>query len=221
MASWFHRRSQIGQDTRQRLHNFVVKYQPILKDKIFSQIFDQANSCKTLTNKGTGCEIGRDGQQICALATGNDPLNPCLEAIGREIGNTLNEEELATQEGYDWPDDLFFVKQDGKQFLRLGWDGHLRDISPEVNLKTPSCIHFGSQINGCEVYEFITLQNNQSGYIVRTVAFTEEDTLLFSPIFPLFALIYSNPQLLSLAFINIASPLIAALILTLLFRHRF
>lgn len=149
---------------------------------VFGSIFSQAKRCSEMT------ELENKTQ--------------CIEDIKTNLAIVLKEEELAGDDGYMWPNDLFFVKQINNSFYRLGWDGVLRDISSEMKTlpsSVPSqdiwnifsrsrCNYFRSEpvdtLDACEIYMRVSLPEGNYGYMVRIDPQEEEDDFLFTLLLP-------------------------------------
>lgn len=193
--------------SKNSLSNFTKKYKQTLQKEIFGRAFDTAKKCEEInveSNKQT-----------------------CRKQVSTQIARSLREEELAPG-GYDLPNDLFFIKQEGKKFLRLGWEGKLEDITLITNtylfkymninnLFPPSefCNYFGSfqtqSGSACEYFVKLDLPNIQKGYIARQYPKTEEDHYLLLLFFipfeaiqsqnPIAIIILLVPILLSVCFV--------------------
>lgn len=171
---------------KRTMHRFATTYARDLQEGVFEKVYAQAKKCQSLRAPAA--------KQICETQS------------GLQISRLLKEEELADENGYNWPNDLFFVKKTGETYERIGWDGKLTDISgnihhtPIPNAQTSlnlllwqNCSSFGSLISpdaACEVYETVPLANNAVGYMVRLYPSVEENMLVLYFFHPLLALMY-------------------------------
>ncbi len=176
---------------KQRLHTFVEKYKPEITTDIFSTVYTQAEYCLRLTDEKL--------------------LSACRKNVGTTLGNILHEEELADKFGYYWPNDLFFVKSSGDMYYRVGWDGEFKNITSSINAislkngsslysllfkKNCNAFHAVEGLPSCDVFEKVSLQNGDTGYVVRMSPFQEEDDLSVVMIMPFFGLfwMFSGPM---------------------------
>ena len=180
------------------MDKYVQKHEDILKQKVFSDIFSKARTCA--------------GQEDCE------------KLVSREISEVIIEEELTGESSYDWPNDLFFVKQEGNNFYSLNWEGKITDTSSQthktlISSKTPymfkfltrNCRFFGvGKLSSCEIYKSIALSSNQTGYIARLIPLTEENSFLFSLLFMPLTFLFTGQILFII-------PLAGALLATFLF----
>jgi len=200
---------------KRSLSGFAKKNKQILQNQIFEKAFVMAQKCEEI--------------KIDSI------LQACRHAVSKQIAQSIHEEELATPEAYNWPNDLFFVKRDGKTFHRIGWDGKWEDITKTTNtdrldsnillsLFPPSsnCNYFSSfqtqSGSACEYFEKIELGKNQYGFIVRQHPITEEDYYLFLFLFfiPLSAInLHDAPSLFFLL-----SPALIALGIVYIFHKK-
>lgn len=154
---------------------YLQKHAGELKKDLFYTLFTKAQLCR---------EIGRQ------------PLKKQCEAnIKHQLAVLIIEEDFLDADGWGWPTDLFFVKQVGNTFLRLGWDGKLEDITQLTSesainsslpyafkLITGACRPFeivGKYPDSCLVYVPIELNNNGIGYVVRRAPTSEEDNFFW------------------------------------------
>lgn len=169
-----------GLGVKHRLSKFVEKHHDVIENKIFGETFEKAVYCLQITDV--------------------ELKDSCEQAAGRTIGDNLPEEELAGDGSIGWPNDLFFIKQDGKAYYVVGWDGSLKNITPTVNVKAitqsqplssiifhQNCKYFGiwPANYSCEIYELIKLSNENKGYIVRNMPLDEDSDLLLIMISPI------------------------------------
>lgn len=174
-----------------KLRSYVYNHPSQIKEDVFQSLFAQAQNCNLL-------QVG-------------DDVDKCQAKIARQLADTLKEEEIASYED-DWSPDLFFVKQTGNNFYRLGWGGKLENISDQVNktlldiklpllikLLTHNCNYFQPDSSwssiSCEVYEKVPLSITESGYMVRIHALSEEDDFWFAFFMPIFSPLFLFLQL--------------------------
>jgi hypothetical protein len=160
------------------IRKYISSHDKEIKQKVFQNIFSKAEQCNILQSENSRSD--------------------CFKIISHELAVALREEEFRAD-----PNDLFFVKEVGKSYYRLGWDGRLEDITTKVNEKllkartpyfilfmTRNCNFFGSEnMNACEVYESIDLSTNQRGYMVRLEAMEEENDIMFISVIPIILLL--------------------------------
>ena len=163
--------------------HYLSKHEKNIRKEIFGEIFPQAKRCVTVSSPTHKTQ--------------------CEKEVTHHLAISIIEEDFLDKEGYGWPTDLFFVKQEGSKYSQLGWDGKYSDITKNVNpalinlpynlrLFTHQChifYHEEEVAPTCELYEKISLGKNSTGYLVRRSGVTEETRpeliILF---FPLMAL---------------------------------
>lgn len=204
-AFWIYLNYQSYQQKNLLMQKYVQNHHETLKQKIFTEAFSEAKGCN-----------------------GNET---CEKKVGRKISETIIEEEFTDSNGYGWPNDLFFVKQEGSNFYSLGWSGKIEDISHRTNKSlisskspyillfiTRNCLFFGTggPSSSCETYETIPLSSGHIGYIVRLVPLTEENDFilsLFAPLIPLGL----NQKMVLLGYLLI--PTFGAFLITLIIKR--
>lgn len=168
------------------LRSYVNNHHQELKDKLFNQIFVDAEKCYSLRN-----EVSRTN---------------CQADITNQLAVLIKEEELLDSYRSGWPSDLFFVKQINDKFYRLGWEGKVENISSFVNadsinyeLKFVESILQGKcktfettlkNLPSCQIYFSIDLGQDQRGYVIRRIPITDENDFQFIFIAP-FVVIFS------------------------------
>ena len=162
------------------VEQYAIKHTNELRIDIFDKLFNESKNCILLDNL--------------------ELRNGCYKEISYTLALIIKEEEFSY-----WPNDLFLVKQIDNKFFKLGWDGELRDISNTTNKKlvnrqevnfsdflSRKCNYFGTSnsiATSCEIYTKLELNNNESGYIVRSVGFTDDDDFVFYLFIPYFILL--------------------------------
>lgn len=199
--------------SKNALSNFTQKYKQTLQQEVFGRAFDTAKKCE---------EINVDLIK-----------QTCRKNVSTQIAKSLHEEELEPG-GYDWPNDLFFVKQEEDIFLKLGWEGKLEVISITLPIdrfkntiwnnlfpSNSNCNYFNSYQtqfgSACEYFIRIDLQNDQKGYVVRQYPKTEDNYfLLLLFIIPLEAIQTHNP----IPIIILISPILLSVCFVYLYLKR-
>ena len=165
---------------------YIDNHRSEITDKMFMDIFSNALICRKLNSQ--------------------EEIEKCEQNTQIALANLLQEEELVVSGS--WPNDLFFVKQTGKNTYKLGWDGKLVDITEQIKnsprpttlhrlwslLSKSHCNYFHAIDNTtwqtCEIVVPVQLASGDTGYLVRIDSVVEEDLLLFYlayPLFPIFA----------------------------------
>lgn len=210
---------------KRTMQDFAVKYEEDIKNEVFSTIYTNAQKCLSIAS----------------------PLvrSSCEKQSGLLISQTLKEEELTDKNGYNWPNDLFFVKKSGEQYFRIGWDGHLSNISNNVKTSHLSinqsnldlllwnrCDTFGSfptPQDACELYQTFSLSNGDMGYMVRLYPSVEESWLWLYMLHPIVSFYFIKDfryldQLTSfyifISFLGILLPIIAAVVAKTIYKRR-
>lgn len=184
-----------------------------LATNVFGSTFNEARRCSVLPDGGE--------------------KDACISGVKVMLGDSVIEEELSGRDGYMWPNDLFFVKQENGTFYRFRWDGKIQEIAlgdvpiqkqhVALLLFQQSCNHFRSeQANmgyACEIYAEVPLSGENKGYMVRIDSSTEEDHFLFILISPMLLLPFYVSNINStmlfyifVALIQVVVPSVAALI---------
>lgn len=158
---------------------YVTKHKKELKEVVFDKLFKESENCILMENV--------------------ELKNNCFQETSHTLALIIKEEEFSY-----WPSDIFFVKRIGNQLSKLGWSGELTTIKtfPDNNTLDYNesllsdfifhkCNYFGTANSiapSCEVFIKLKLDNNEGGYIVRSIGFTEDDDFIFYSIIPFFVL---------------------------------
>lgn len=177
---------QGGIGIKKSLSAYVRTHGSQLQTSVFHEAFDKAVRCQ------------EEHQEITK--------EQCITEVKTDLGNSIQEEELAGAEGFMWPNDLFFVKEVDGTYLKLGWDGVVQNITPEVTLSVQNspeqiawslitrenCNYFHSGAteanSACEIYATTPLANGGTGYMVRLDPQEEEDDFSFVLLLPIISL---------------------------------
>lgn len=200
---------------------YIQKHSTEIKDDLFNTLFTRAQLCREISKQPV--------------------KKQCEDAIRHQLAVLIIEEDFKTS----WPTDLFFVKQVGNTFLRLGWDGKLEDITKLTNkeslnsslpyafrVATDTCRPFekvGKYPTSCLIYVTVDLNNNEKGYVVRRAPGAEEDNffwwqveiLIFTILTPIAILTFQiNPNtlwMMTIVGINVILPIATAFIIMILY----
>lgn len=172
---WFTTRNSNESYYQKTSKAYIQKHTSEIKNHLFDTLFTKAQLCRDINKQ---------------------PLKKlCEDNIRHQLAVLIIEEDFLNSDGQGWPTDLFFVKQVGNTFLRLGWDGKLEDITQLTSesainsslpyafkLITGACRPFeivGKYPDSCLVYVPIELNNNEIGYVVRRAPTSEEDNFFW------------------------------------------
>lgn len=170
-----------GHEMRKPTSRYVDNHRQELRNSLFGSIFADARRCPNF-------EKATEQEQ-------------CEKEITYRMAILIKEEEFLNEHKYGWPHDLFFVKQEATNFYRLGWDGHIVNITETVDKdlvdnRTPftfrvlahQCHIFDATLDwmpDCQIFERIDLGNSDTGYVVRRVGVGSENyDFMFYTVFP-------------------------------------
>lgn len=158
---------------------YVTKHENELREDVFNKLFKKSERCN--------------------LIDSTDLRKNCFQDISHTLALIIKEEEFSY-----WPSDIFFVKRTENQLFKLGWSGELTTIKTFSNIKVLNhnespfndfifhkCNYFGTADSiapSCEIFTKFKLNNNEEGYVVRSVGFTDDDDFIFYLLIPFFVL---------------------------------